>query len=264
MSVKLASVLTTNSISSSTFVQSILWKLNKFDKLKELPGLDDYEVTHDPTVAPLAKPSAVENIPLTELPTPRPRPSSNGYYTSADYHSLYKSGQLTPTDVANAILPLIRRDTSPAGPHSVAFLDSKVDLVTRAAEASTARYASGKPLSYLDGVPIAVKDEVDMANYKRMLGSRVDFTNPVNETAWCIKMLEEAGAIVVGKTNMHEMGLGGSFTHTQLMEVFSDSVEMTLILRCSWTPIPLSIHQWRSGPIKVLVLKALSSRHHKQ
>ena len=233
-------MLTPNSISSSTFVQGLLWKLNKFDKLKELPGLDDYEVRHDPTVVPLAKSSAIENIPLTELPTPRPRPSSNGYYTSADYHALYKSGRFTPTDVANAILPLIRRDTSPAGPHSVAFLDSKVDLVRRAADASTARYASGKPLSCLDGVPVAVKDEAEVANYKRTLGSRVDFTNPANETAWCIKMLEEAGAIVVGKTNMHEMGLGGSLIY-KLMQRFSDSVEMVLVLRCPWPPIPLSI-----------------------
>lgn len=245
-------MLTTNSISSSTFVQSVLWKLNKFDKLKELPGLDDYEARHDPTVAPLAKPSAVENIPLTELPTPRPRPSSNGYYTSADYHSLYKSGRLTPTDVANAILPLIRRDTSPAGLHSVAFLDSKVDLVRRAAEASTARYASGKPLSYLDGVPIAVKDEVELANYKRMLGSRVDFTNPANETAWCIKMLEEAGAIVVGKTNMHEMGLGGSLntTHGGIFGQRGDDTHPALLLDSR----PIINPSTAKEPTKVLVL----------
>jgi hypothetical protein len=221
-------------------VQGILWKLNKFDKLKELPGLDDYEARHDPTVTPLAKSSTAENIPLTELPTPRPRPNGNGYYTSADYHALYKSRQLTPTDVAEAILPLIRRDISPAGPHSVAFLDSKVGLVRRAAEASTARYASGRPLSCLDGVPVAVKDEIEVADYKRMLGSKVDFTNPANETAWCIKMLEEAGAIVVGKTNMHEMGLGGSLIYQLMQRNFGGNVEMILVLCGSWSRVPLS------------------------
>jgi hypothetical protein len=210
-------VLTCYSISSSTRVQSILWKLNKFDKLKALPCLDDYEARHDPTVAPIATSSASDNALLAELPTPRSRHSSNsshGFYTSADYYSLYISGKLTPIDVANTILPLIRRDSSPAGSHSIAFLDSKVNLIRRAAEASTARYASGKPLSCLDGVPIAVKDEAEMEGYKRTLGSMMDFTNPANETAWCVKMLEEAGAVVVGKTNMHEMGLGMSLIHS--------------------------------------------------
>lgn len=161
----------------------------------------------------MAQSPTSQNASLAELPTPRLRPSSNsshGYYTAADYNSLYKAGRLTPIDVANTLLPLIRRDSSSAGPHSVAFLESQVDLVKRAAEASAARYASGTPLSSLDGVPIAVKDEAEMKGYKRTLGSRVDFTNPAGETAWCVKMLEEAGAMVIGKTNMHEMGLGGS------------------------------------------------------
>lgn len=156
------------------------------------------------------------------LPAPRTRPSSNsgrGYYTSADYYSLYKSGKLTPIDVANTLLPFIRRDTSPAGPHAIAFLDSKVDLVRRAAEASTARYASGKPLSCLDGVPIAVKDEVEVKGYRRTLGSMMDFTNPANETAWCVRMLEEAGAIVIGKTSMHEMGLGRLFSDSLIRRI---------------------------------------------
>ena len=105
-------------------------------------------------------------------------------------------------------MPHIRRDISPPGTHSTAFLDSKVVIVRRAADASTQRYKQGKPLSPLDGVPIAIKDEADVEGYKRMLGSKLDFTNPANETAWCVKKLEEAGGVVVGKTNMHEIGMG--------------------------------------------------------
>ena len=208
--------------------------------MKELPNLDDYEARHDPTVAPVEKSPGSGNVSLGELPSPRPRPSgskSYGYYTCADYHSLFKSGKLTPLDVANAILPLIRRDVSPAGPHSIAFLDSKVALVRRAAEASSARYASGTPLSALDGVPIAVKDEVEVQGYKRTVGSMMDFTNPADETAWCIKMLEEAGAVLVGKTSMHEMGLGGS--HAVFRQKVVESSETRRCLRCTCTSIIL-------------------------
>jgi Asp-tRNA(Asn)/Glu-tRNA(Gln) amidotransferase A subunit family amidase len=125
--------------------------------------------------------------------------------------SLYKSGKLTPTDVAEALIPLISKD--PAGEHSLAFLESKAELVRGAAKVSTKRYQEGKSLGPLDGVPVAVKDEVDLKGYKRTLASDLDFTNKDDETAWCVKLWEEAGAIVIGKTNMHEIGLGMSLLH---------------------------------------------------
>ena len=189
-------------------MQSILWKLNKFDKLKELGELDAYESRHDPTVTPIDASAVAQNVSVVDSPLQRTNDKS--HYTCADYHVAYKSGKLTPSEVADALLPLIRRDARPAGKHSIAFLDSKVELVRKAAGASTERYKQGNPLGIMDGVPIAVKDELELANYKRMNGSKLDLTNPVNETAWCVKMLEEAGAVVVGKTNMHEMGMGES------------------------------------------------------
>jgi Asp-tRNA(Asn)/Glu-tRNA(Gln) amidotransferase A subunit family amidase len=112
------------------------------------------------------------------------------------------SGKLTPTAVIEALLPLI----SPSGKHAVAFLESKAEIVRAAAAASTERYALGKSLSMLDGVPLAVKDEADLQGYARTLGSKVDFTNKENKTAWCVRMWEEAGGVVLGKTNMHEVG----------------------------------------------------------
>ena len=60
----------------------------------------------------------------------------------------------------------------------------------------------------LDGVPVAVKDEVDLAGYKKTLGSSRDYTPTAEVTGWCIRKWEEAGAIVMGKLNMHELGLG--------------------------------------------------------
>lgn len=196
------------SVSSSTFLQGILWRLNKFDRLKDLPGLEDYEPRHDPTVTPVRTSPAIDNVSVAELPAPAARLSGDNYYTCSDYHTIYVSGKLTPSEVAEALLSLIRRDVEPAGKHSIAFIDSKADIVRRAAEASTERYKQGKPLSCMDGVPVAVKDDPEIAGYKRSNGSKLDLTNSANETAWCVKLLEEAGAIVIGKTNMHEMGLG--------------------------------------------------------
>lgn len=88
----------------------------------------------------------------------------------------------------------------------MAFLESKAELVRSAAAASTRRYAIGKPLSVLDGVPIAVKDEADLADYNRTQGSQLCFANPADKTSWCVEKWEEVGGTIIGKTNMHEMG----------------------------------------------------------
>lgn len=147
------------------------------------------------------------SLSLKELPSPSLRASPNNYYTCADFHEFYKAGKITPSDVVEYLLPLIRRDVEPATPYSVAFIDSKADLIRAAAKASTERYRDGKPLSVLDGVPLAVKDEVDLTGYKRTLGSKLDFTDSEDRTAWCVQKWQEAGAVIIGKTNMHEVGM---------------------------------------------------------
>lgn len=138
--------------------------------------------------------------------------SLTGYYSASTYRNLYLTGQLTPTDVAKAILPLIRRDIEPKGSHHLYFFDSKVELVLKAAEESTQRYRENSPLSPLDGVPCGIKDEYDLDGYRCTLGSLNDYTAEIEEdndsiTSWCVKKLEAAGVVIVGKTSMHEFGL---------------------------------------------------------
>lgn len=152
--------------------------------------------------------SSVQTPSASASSRPYRKDAANRYHSVSDYHALYKSGKLTPTAVAEALLPLIRRDISPRGEHSVAFLDSKVDIILKAAEASTLRYKQGTALGLLDGVPVAVKDEVDVDGYKKTLGSNRDFTAADGGTSWCVRKWEEAGAIMMGKLNMHELGLG--------------------------------------------------------
>jgi Asp-tRNA(Asn)/Glu-tRNA(Gln) amidotransferase A subunit family amidase len=146
-------------------------------------------------------------------PTPcRKKQGPNEYYSVADYQALYLSGELTPTAVARALLPLIRKDISPPGSHSIGWFDTRVDLVMAAAEASTLRYKNKAPLGPLDGIPAAIKDEYDIEGYTTCLGSVNDYTGKVPHgesiTAWCVKKIEEAGAVNFGKLSMHEFGLG--------------------------------------------------------
>lgn len=112
-------------------------------------------------------------------------------------------------DVVEALLPLIRRDLNERAEHSTAWIDSRVELVRQAAEKSTRRWEEGRELGVLDGVPFAVKDEMDVRGYKRFNGSTKDYTNGKEVgTSWCVRKLEEEGAVCVGKTSMHEIGMG--------------------------------------------------------
>lgn len=134
------------------------------------------------------------------------------FYTIHDFHDAYASGALTPTEVVEALLPLIVRDgdylkRTPA----TAFMESRVDLVKQAAKASTQRWKEGKPLGILDGVPFGAKDDLEIEGYKRYIGTTYDYSNGGGkETSWCAKKVEEQGAILVGKLTMHELGMGKS------------------------------------------------------
>lgn len=76
--------------------------------------------------------------------------------------------------------------------HSTAWLEVKVDLIRRAAEASTKRYRDGQPLRVPDGISVTVKDEVDLAGCNRSLGSKRDFTNTDRDaTSWAVRKWEE-------------------------------------------------------------------------
>jgi amidase len=201
-------------VTSLGFVQNFLWSNAGFGGLRDNPHLEPYDARYDPTVVPMSQ-SSNSGLASASYTTPDPKkqlaPELPGRYHSAyDLHALYTSGKLTPTAVVEALLPLIRRDANPQGKHSIAFLESRVDLIRGAAQASTQRFKDGKQLGVLDGIPVGIKDEVDIDGYKTRIGTLKDFTPENGGTSWCVKKWEEAGAIIMGKLTMHELGLGTS------------------------------------------------------
>lgn len=126
----------------------------------------------------------------------------------ADYHELYKSGKITPLTVAKALLPLIKRDVTPQSSHSSSFISTNEALVLQAAEASTLRYQKGESFGILDGIPVAVKDECDVEGYRTTFGRKMNESlfKVQDESDWPVQKWVAAGAIVLGKLNMHELG----------------------------------------------------------
>ncbi|KAL8775215.1 MAG: hypothetical protein Q9194_003801, partial [Teloschistes cf. exilis] len=191
--------------SKLNLIGSLLWSNTGFGTLREIKELDDYEPIYDPTVIKLSSNEDINTDKHRHAGESRTddQEISNGHYSAAYYVSAYRAGRLTPTKVAISLLERISANKH----HNVAFLQIRRDKVLEAAAASTERYQSGKPLSLLDGVPVAVKDETDLDGYEKTLGSSIDFTRKDGATTWCVKKWEEAGAVIVGKLNMHEIGL---------------------------------------------------------
>src|SRR6185503_13918961 len=79
-----------------------------------------------------------------------------------------------------------------------------------AARRLDAALAAGAPPGPLAGVPVAVKDILDIEGVPTTCGSRIldGYRPPFTATA--VARLEAAGAIVIGKTNMDEFAMGSS------------------------------------------------------
>ena len=135
------------------------------------------------------------------------RPASLALTTVADYAAAYRAGTTTPLAVAERVLAAIASSDA-ATPPLRAFISVLRDDVVAQARASAARFSAGRPLGPLDGVPMAVKDEMDQAGHPTTVGTRIFGTRAASEDAGAIAGLRAAGAVLVGKTNMQEIGLG--------------------------------------------------------
>ena len=83
-------------------------------------------------------------------------------------------------------------------------------IVAEEARLSDERRRNSRLLSRLDGIPVAVKDNIDVAGMISHSGTRYDFGGVAERDAGAVARLRAAGAIVVGKLNMHEGALGAT------------------------------------------------------
>jgi len=72
------------------------------------------------------------------------------------------------------------------------------------------RAAVGEWVGPLHGVPVAVKDMIEVAGHRRTNGSRASTDGVSTEDAAAVARLKQAGAVVLGATNLHEYAYGGT------------------------------------------------------
>ncbi len=132
--------------------------------------------------------------------------------TVAELSRAYGEGTLSPVDVVDTLLERIRK-RDPALHAFIAVYEADARLAAEAAhKAMRARHRVGP----LHGVPIALKDLVDLEGRVTTGGSKVwaERVSPV--TATLAERLIAAGMIVLGKTHTVEFAMGSFGTNTHL------------------------------------------------
>ncbi|MDF2468948.1 MAG: amidase [Rhodococcus erythropolis] len=115
------------------------------------------------------------------------------------------SGALTPIDLVEACLARIDKiaDTN-------SFISVNADEARSVARATTELIAAGYKIGPLHGIPIALKDNVAIAGQVTTAGSAILADHRPTADATVVQRLRSAGAILIGKTNMHEFAWGGT------------------------------------------------------
>ena len=133
---------------------------------------------------------------------------SRGFHfaTVFDYAKAYRDGKTTPEETAQKLLDAVEASNASTPPLRAVIAINPEDVMRQAREA-TQRIKAGNPLSILDGVPVAVKDEIDMLPYHTTVGTSFLGKSPAKEDATVVARMRAAGALMIGKTNMHEIGI---------------------------------------------------------
>ncbi|OGA07522.1 MAG: hypothetical protein A3H33_07380 [Betaproteobacteria bacterium RIFCSPLOWO2_02_FULL_65_20] len=108
----------------------------------------------------------------------------------------FKSGSDTP----RAFLDRCLRAVDEFEPAIGAFVHIDAAAAIAAAERSTERWRSGRPLSRIDGMPIGVKDIIETVDMPTQMGSPVYEGWRSGRDAASVAALREAGAVILGKT----------------------------------------------------------------
>lgn len=126
--------------------------------------------------------------------------------TASEIAEKIRNKELSPREVVSSYLQRIED----VEPKVKAFITITADLAMERARELEESLMKGEDVGVLAGVPIAIKDNICTRGIPTTCASRIleNFVPPYDATV--VKLLKEAGAIIIGKTNMDEFAMGSS------------------------------------------------------
>ena len=128
------------------------------------------------------------------------------YLTLDELAGRIRAKEVSPVDATEAVLERIER----LNPKLNAYITVMTDQALAEARAAADEIASGHYRGPLHGVPIGVKDLCATKGVRTTAGSKILADWVPDEDATVVRKLREAGAVIVGKTHLHEYAFGAT------------------------------------------------------
>jgi len=125
-----------------------------------------------------------------------------------------KRGELSPVELTRNCLDRIEK----LNPSLNAFITVTAESALAEARAAEIEIARGEWRGPLHGIPVALKDLIDTAGTRTTAASGLHEHRVPGEDADVVRRLKQAGAVILGKNNLHEFAYGGS----SLVSFFGD------------------------------------------
>jgi aspartyl-tRNA(Asn)/glutamyl-tRNA(Gln) amidotransferase subunit A len=126
--------------------------------------------------------------------------------TIAEAAALIAARKLSPVELTRAYLQRIEQ----LGPRLNAFVTVTADTALADARVLESEIAAGRSRGPLHGIPIGLKDNIYTAGVRTTAASALFASRVPREDAAVVTRLRDAGAVFLGKLNLHEVAFGGT------------------------------------------------------
>jgi aspartyl-tRNA(Asn)/glutamyl-tRNA(Gln) amidotransferase subunit A len=127
------------------------------------------------------------------------------WLTAAELSAAYAARRISPVELVRALLDRISAHDSKIN----AFINLDATAALDAAREAEKEILAGRARGPLHGVPVGIKDIIDIAGLPTTCHSKLMLDNVAREDAPVIARLRAAGAILLGKLALHEFATGG-------------------------------------------------------
>ncbi|HTZ82828.1 MAG TPA: amidase [Candidatus Acidoferrales bacterium] len=128
------------------------------------------------------------------------------FFTIAELSGRFRNGEISPVEVTRACLEKIEK----LNPSLNAFITVMAESALAEARAAEEEIRKGEWRGPLHGIPIALKDLIDTAGVRTTAATTLLENRISKEDAEVVRRLRQAGAVILGKNNLHEWAYGGS------------------------------------------------------
>ncbi|MGE0224262.1 MAG: amidase [Acetobacteraceae bacterium] len=127
------------------------------------------------------------------------------WLTAAEASRGFAARTISPVELLGALLQRIEA----LDPRLNAFIRLDADAAMDAARAAEAEIRAGRIRGPLHGVPVGIKDIIDVAGLPTTCHSKILVGNVAKADSVVVQKLRQAGAIIIGKLSTHEFAIGG-------------------------------------------------------